>query len=445
MSLRNRVIWTEGLFLQPQHLQQERRYHEHRLDQRLAAAVAYGWGFAELTLDPDLLSVGKIGIASARAVFPDGAVLTVPGNDLPPAPLAVGEAMRDEMVYLCLPVQSAGQQEIFLEAGTAQLSRYGVRELDVGDDTSTRVGNTATLQVAPLAPELRFGNDLPEGYLALGVARVVERRSDLRVVVDPGYLPPVLDVACSAGLVGLLNDVQSLLSHRATDLAGRVSAGNTGSTADITDYLVLQLVNRYQPLVAHYLSMTGLHPEAAFETLLSLAGELATFFADARRPPSFATYDHDDLAATFEPVLALIRSGLGQVREQRTLAIALERIRPALYSATITDRSLLDGATFVLGVGADVPAEQIRQQFPGLVKVAAHEDYQQVLAAAEPGIPLTPLPVAPRQIQISAGRAYFEFDRSHALWQGLKKTGGMAIHLGREFPGLELELWAIRS
>jgi type VI secretion system protein ImpJ len=55
------------------------------------------------------------------------------------------------------------------------------------------------------------------------------------------------------------------------------------------------------------------------------------------------------------------------------------------------------------------------------------------------------LPVAPRHIPYHAGFTYYELDRTGDLWKQLERSGGLAIHVGGEFPGLEMELWAIRS
>ena len=43
MSARHRVIWSQGLFLQPQHFQQQARFFEHMLDARLRAAAPHAW------------------------------------------------------------------------------------------------------------------------------------------------------------------------------------------------------------------------------------------------------------------------------------------------------------------------------------------------------------------------------------------------------------------
>jgi type VI secretion system protein ImpJ len=55
------------------------------------------------------------------------------------------------------------------------------------------------------------------------------------------------------------------------------------------------------------------------------------------------------------------------------------------------------------------------------------------------------MPVAPPGIPYHAGFAYFELEtRGSDLWKQLETSGGLAIHIAGDFPGLELELWAVR-
>ena len=94
---------------------------------------------------------------------------------------------------------------------------------------------------------------------------------------------------------------------------------------------------------------------------------------------------------------------------------------------------------------ADESPETIRQQFPNLAKLAAKEDISNIVRNQVSGIGLRALAVAPRQIPYHAGNVYFELDNRSELWQGLKRTGGLAIFLLREFPNVKFELWAIRG
>ena len=61
-------------------------------------------------------------------------------------------------------------------------------------------------------------------------------------------------------------------------------------------------------------------------------------------------------------------------------------------------------------------------------------------------VTLRPLPVAPRQIPYHAGHNYFELEtRGNELWKQLESSGGLAMHIAGDFPGLALEFWAIRG
>ena len=43
------------------------------------------------------------------------------------------------------------------------------------------------------------------------------------------------------------------------------------------------------------------------------------------------------------------------------------------------------------------------------------------------------------------GSRYFELDQTSDLWDQLKSSGGVALHVAGEFPGLTMEFWAIRG
>jgi type VI secretion system protein ImpJ len=45
VSANSKVVWSEGLFLQPQHFQQQDRYFERYVETRCQSLVPYSWGF----------------------------------------------------------------------------------------------------------------------------------------------------------------------------------------------------------------------------------------------------------------------------------------------------------------------------------------------------------------------------------------------------------------
>ena len=83
--------------------------------------------------------------------------------------------------------------------------------------------------------------------------------------------------------------------------------------------------------------------------------------------------------------------------------------------------------------------------FAGQAKIGPVEEIRQLVNSALPGITLRPLPVAPRQIPYHSGVVYFELDAESPYWRKMTTSGGVAVHVSGQYPGLKMELWAIRN
>jgi type VI secretion system protein ImpJ len=277
------------------------------------------------------------------------------------------------------------------------------------------------------------------------LAHLVECRSDKQVVLDDSFMPTVLHVRAATRLATFVTELLGLLHQRGEALAGRVAATSRGGAAEIADFLLLQAVNRYEPLFAHYAESGAAHPEELFRVCVAAAGELATFTHASKRPPSLPPYRHDHLRESFEPVIAALRASLSAVLEQRAIPIPIEEKKFGIRVATVVDRSLYSTAVFVLAARADMPAEELRRRFPAQLKIAPVEKIRELVNLQLKGVPVHPMPVAPRQIPFHAGFVYFELDQTHELWAQLQTSGGVALFVGGEFPALALEFWAIRG
>ncbi len=445
MSWDNRVIWSEGTFLQPQHLQQHDRYLEGYVELRTRGLRPYSWGFLDLALDDSLLELGKLAVQRARGALPDGTPFDCPARDPLPPPLDVPATLRDSLVLVALPVRRPGVDEADLSGGAADsLARYAAGELEVKDSNAS-FDRTALIQIGRLRLQLLKEADVTAAYASLGVARIVERRADNRVVLDGRYVPPMLDVGADPTLASIVRDVHGLLHQRGDALAALVSQPGPGGVAEIADFLWIKSINRYEPLFGHLAGITPLHPERLYAACLELAGELCTFTQESRRPVPYPTYRHDDLAGSFAPVVADIRRSLSMVLERNAVPIALEERAYGVRVAFIPDGDLRRTARFVLAAKAQLPAERLQAGLPTLVKIGPGERLRDLVNLNLPGIVLRSLPVAPRQIPYHAGFLYFELDRSGDLWKQTEQSGTLALHIAGEFPGLELEFWAVRG
>jgi type VI secretion system protein ImpJ len=443
MSLESKVVWSEGMFLNPQHFQQQDRYFEYYVNGRCTALAPYGWGFKEFELDQQLLNLGKISVQRASGIFPDGTPFNFPDHDDPPPVIEIPESVKNAVVYLAVPVRRPGAVDLLPQDSKQGLARYYAQEQTVRDVT-VEGGDSQKLEIGKLRLRLLLQTNDLSGFAYIPLVRVNEVRQEKDITLDERCIPSVLDCKATLNLSTFMAELHGLLRHRAEAIAGRLADSRRGGTAEIADYLLLQVINRVEPMVVHMSRIDGLHPLQLFDYLVQMVGELATFVAPNRRPPELPVYLHMDLEQTFTPLMQTLRKYLSMVYEQTAIEMNLAEKKYGVRVAEIVDRSLLTTASFVLAVRADVSDEMIRSRFPAQIKIGPVERIRQLVNAALPGIELKPLPVAPRQIPFRAGYTYFELDQHSQFWKEMSSSGGFAMHVGGEFPGLEMEFWAIR-
>jgi len=444
MSVFNKVVWSEGLFLRPQHFQQQERFFERYIETRCAALRSHAWGFSELALERDLLTIGKLGIRQASGVFPDGTPFRMPGDEPLPEPVDISSQVQDQVISLALPLRRHGSLDAARGNGADGLVRHAIQEREA-NDSSSGSAETALLEVAALRARLLIGSEPGDAYAKIPVAHVIECRADRQVVLEDRFIPTVLDVQSAPRLTKFIAELQGLFHQRAESLAGRVSASGRGSAAEIAEFLLLQVVNRYEPLMTHFVSAGLLHPEDLYRVCIMAAGELSTLTAAAKRPPKFVSYQHEHLRETFEPVMAALRAALTAVLEQSAIAIPIETKKFGVSVATVADLGLFGSSVFILAARADLPPEELRRRFPAQLKIGPGDKIRDLVNLQLPGVPVSAVPVAPRQIPFHAGFAYFELDQSNELWQQIGRSGGIAMHVAGEFPGLKMEFWAVRG
>ena len=90
---------------------------------------------------------------------------------------------------------------------------------------------------------LKTGDDV-SGYDLIGLARVVEVRSDRAVILDPDFIPPSLNCAASSRLNELMTELLGIVRHRAQAISERIGDPTIRGTAEVGDYFLLQILNR---------------------------------------------------------------------------------------------------------------------------------------------------------------------------------------------------------
>ena len=444
MSWRSKVIWSQGMFLQPHHFQQEARHVEHLIDLRVRATGPHAWGFSELVLDEGLLALGRVGLVRASGVLPDGTPFMIPSTDAAPLPLALKPDVKGEIIYLGAPVARSGVTEIdFGDAASRELCRFRAVNEELRDHTNAG-DEPEPIQTGALNLSLVSARDATDAYTLLGVARVVELRADHQVVLDRGYIAPQTRIEASAQLSATALLLHGLIQQRARLLAARMGQLGHG-VSEMADFLMLQSLNRAEPVFRQHAGAPHVHPSEFHLACLQLAGDLSTFASESRHAPEFPLYRHVDLNATFAPVVEALRGMLSVVLERNALQIELADRGRGVRTGVFPDPELARTSTFVLAVNAQLPSEQVRQRFPSQSKLGPADRLRDLVNLQLPGVTMRLLPTAPRQLPFHAGFHYFELDRSADLWKQIERSGSLALHVAGDFPGLELELWAIRQ
>ena len=444
MTWENKPVWSEGMFLRPQHFQQFERFSGAQLDARVAPLRSHGSGIAEIRIDDGLLKIGKISLTRCIGVFDDGTPFRIPDEAAAPLPLEVSRDLRDTVIYLCVPLARAGTADVALDASSRAETRFIADEFEAADAVYG-AASRVPLNVGRLQLSLRHAAEGLEGYATIPLARIIERRADDSVVLDEGFIASALTTAASPALTGFLSELEGLLHQRGEAIAGRLGTPGAKGVADITDFLFLMVVNRAEAMVKHLASLPIVHPADLYGALCELAAELATMTAPGNRPTFMPLYAHRDIRMGFDAVMRELRRSLNVVFEQTAVAIPLEERAYGIRVGQIADRSLFTDASFVLAARAAVDTETLRANLPRRAKLGSVEHIRDLVMRQLPGVDIFPMPAEPRQIPFRANSVYFSINSRHEQWQAVRTSGAVALHIAGEIPNLELEMWAIRG
>lgn len=343
-----------------------------------------------------------------------------------------------------MPTYRAGREDVIFQESPEALARYLAYENEVDDLNAVSVGSAA-LQFGRLRLRLMLESELNAEWTALGVTRVLEKRGDNSLRLDTAQIPPMLNCQGNPVLKTFINDLQGLLQQRSQQMSQRLLQPGRGGSSEMVDFMLLQLINRHLGQVSHAYHLDHLHPERLFADWLQFATELASFSAQRTPEGRLPVYDHDNLALCFGKLMLLLRQGLSVVLEDNAIQLTLVERSHGLNVATVQDAKMMRDFGFVLAVRADVAAEVLLTHFPAQMKIAPVTRIRDLVQLQLPGIGLRTMPAAPRQIPYHAGYTYFELEKGGDLWKQMEKSSAFALHLAGEFPGLDMEFWAIRS
>ena len=448
MSDRRRVVWYEGMTLDPHHLQQWDRAVRAEIGARVEAAGRYAWGLVRLQLDADRLANGELALVSVRGVMPDGLPVSLPQD----APVPATRDVRDGLpptaesvrVYLAVPSVRAGGANVLLDgAAPRRETRYTAEDASFPDETTG--ADERDVRVGRLNARLLFEGEPREDSVTLPIAEV-RRDPDGTFVASSTFIPPSVAVNATDALDALVSRTTERLAARAGEFARRWQAVRDQreiSPGDVTAQALLAAAAEYTPRLDH-LRRTEAHPVDVFRELAGLAGRLwAAVPGTGPGPHELPAYDHASPSAPFHELASAIDQLLGgKAPRQNYTRVPLARRRANLFQTSVAPE-VLDAPHLVLAVRRDgVSPEHLRQALPQLLRIASPDTIEAVIRSATLALPVRAAETPPSGLPVDARAAYFVPRRSGPFWDAIRDAGAVALFTPTEFADAEFELLA---
>jgi type VI secretion system protein ImpJ len=442
----SKVLWGEGLFLRPQHFQQQDRYHESRLHQTASALHPYSWGVRKLVLDQEALRSDTLRVLELSLIFPDGEVVRAPDGDALPPQVRLDQLPGDTQTitfHAALPAMKDHGDNCARHGSDAIDTRFA----RIDHETQDMFTRAADAPVTFLTRTLRLVSDADAltAFVSFPLLRL-RRLATGGFELDPGFAPPCLSIEAAPALrlqlarlmEKMLAKVNALYGHHREPSKNVVELRG----GDVSSFWLLHTASTGYAALSHLFNQAELHPERLFEQLLHLAGGLMTYSRNYRLE-ELPAYKHDDPAPAFARMDQMIRDLLDTVISSKYFSINLTHDRPPYYLGTLDSGKITPQTTLYLAVAADMPAVKLVDIVPLRFKLGAPEDVDKLVLSAMPGVKLVHAPQVPAALPVRPDTYYFMLENRGPLYESMLKTQAISIYVPTGIVDLQLDLIAI--
>lgn len=448
MKRLERVVWSEGMHLGPQHFQAQARYFEDSIHFAASALWFADYGFLGQELDAEALRNGTLSLVHARGIFPDGLPFHMPECDPLPEPRAIADLfppLQDRLVvYLAVPAYRPEGGNCALDgAENRRDARYVAEIRSLSDENTGR--DEKPVRLGRKNIRLCLESELAADLITLPLARIM-RSGGGQFIYDRDFIPPCLHITASPRLMYLLNRLIEILSEKSAAFQ-RAPAAGSGLAAgfsqrEVFQFWFLHAVNSSLAALRNFCLAKRCHPEEAFVELSRLGGALCTFGLDVH-PAALPLYDHDHLESCFSELDEHIRRLLETIIPTQCLSIPLEAAGNYLHFGPVTDQRCLGRSQWIFSIRANMGEADLIRLAPLLVKICSKEFTPRLVERALPGMQLTHLSVPPSAVSPRVECQYFAISKAGPCWEHIVKTREVGIYVPGEFPDPEIGLHVI--
>ncbi|USX16256.1 type VI secretion system baseplate subunit TssK [Oxalobacteraceae bacterium OTU3CAMAD1] len=452
MSIPSKVLWGEGVFLRPQHFQQQDQYHEARLHQTAQALHPYLWGVRRIEWDHDALKADRLRLQALCIIFQDGEIVDAPSSE--PLPVAIDLStlppnLQEVTWYAALPALAPGGGNAASNGPQKDEQQAGARYRQTTSETPDLYTRAVSAEVSYLKKSVRLVSD-QEPLGAYDCVPVIRLR---RLVTggfepDPSFIPPGLSIASPPALKAMLDRLMDALQAKVQSLQGHMREPSRNviefRSGDVSSFWLLHTVSTSAASLMHYVRNPELHPERLFESLLGLAGALMTY-SKQYSLVHLPCYRHDDMAACFSGLDDIIRDLLDTVISTKYFSIALSEEKPSYHLGKLDSGKIDQRTTLYLAVSASLSALELVEIVPLRVKAGAPDDVEKCVLTAMPGVKITHAPQVPAAIPVQPDTYYFALESKGVLYEQMLKAQSISIYVPSGIRDLRINLIAVTA
>jgi len=438
MALEGEIHWSEGLFLQPHHLQIMQRNISDRFTRQSRMFWSYPYGVIEAKVSDDQLENMRVSFDRLRAIMPSGLEVNVPDNtNLPSLDIkqAFAATSGSLTISIGVPVWYSSRGNV-IEKGEDQDWRakctYIVTEIERTDENTGE--NPQPVQIRQINARLLLENDDRSDLEVLPLLKINRAagediglpRRDLK------YIPPCFVVGGSSVLRELLLDLTSQVMASRNELVVQINRGGFSIEnirgSQFEQMLRLRTLNRFSAQLGSLVrSPSGVAPFQMYLTLRQLLAELAALRPD-RDQFEIVEYDHDNPAIAFNELSTRIRGLLRGVVRAKFIKIPFTLdAEQKILVATLTEESLTLPNEYFLAI-------RTKQDPSELAKLVLDRDkfklMPQSLASQRIfGVQLAQELYPPVELPAQVGLHYFRVMRGESarLWERIKQEKAVAV------------------
>ncbi len=460
MNFQQPIFWHQGLFLQPQHFQQADGYHLWQAHRRNQFLSPHPWGVWRYAVAQAALGTGTFEVTRLEAVFPDGALVSVPGNAVVEGRIFQEdwiEAEKPLTVYLGIKKWSEGEENVTVLPALENIAAVPTRFVTTSDPEDVadlyQSGPTAAMRKLKFALKV-FWETERDGlgdYVLCPIAQLVRMGDD--IVLSDRFSPPLLDIGACEHLLALAKDIRDLIASRGAMLEEMKTQRGIHTaefgTRDMVYLLALRSLNRYVPSLTHLLEAPAIHPWVLYGVVRQIIGELSTFSEryNAKGESSLgeanlAPYDHTQLWTCFATARDIIAALIDEITAGPEYVIQL--LYDGTYFASELPPAIFQARNrYYLVLKTEEDPKRVLESVETVAKLSSREHLPILIARALPGLPLEHLPVPPQELPRRASCFYFQIDHHNEQWAFVEKGSNLALYWDAAPDDLEVELMVV--